>query len=270
MNILKDEKKEAIITGLVEGVSIRSLERMSGVHRDTIMRLMVKTGNNCENIMDTRMNKLTCKNIEIDELWTYVGKKQRHVTMDDNPYEVGDFWTFVAVDSDTKLIPCYKVGKRDLFTAKEFIADLSSRLDNRIQLSSDKLKAYVEAVECGFGGDVDYGQIVKSYEAEPIGAGRYSPPKVIYTTKQFIVGSPDPRKICTSHVERLNLSIRMQNRRFTRLTNAFSKKLENLKAAVSLYFTYYNFVRIHNSLRITPAMAAGVTNKVWNISDLLN
>ena len=270
MNILKDEKKEAIITGLVEGVSIRSLERMSGVHRDTIMRLMVKTGNNCESIMDTQMHKLTCKNIEVDELWTYVGKKQRHVTIDDNPYEVGDFWTFVAVDSDTKLIPCYKVGKRDLFTAKEFISDLSSRLDNRIQLSSDKLKAYVEAVEYGFGGNVDYGQIVKSYEAEPIGAGRYSPPKVISTMKQFIVGSPDPNKICTSHVERLNLTIRMQNRRFTRLTNAFSKKLENLKAAVALYFTYYNFVRVHSSLRVTPAMAAGLTDKVWNISDILN
>jgi IS1 family transposase len=270
MNILKAEKKQAIIGGLVEGVSIRSLERMTGVHRDTIMRLLVKTGNSCENLMDTKMRKLTCKNIEVDELWAYVGKKQRHVRLTDNPNEVGDFYTFVALDPDTKLIPSYRVGKRDFATTYAFITDLESRLNNRIQISSDKLRAYVDAIDLAFGGNVDYGQIVKSYEAEPIGPGRYSPPKVTSTVKRYIIGNPNPNKICTSYVERQNLTIRMQSRRFTRLTNAFSKKIENMKAAVALHFAHYNFVRIHGSLRITPAMAAGVTNHVWSISELLD
>jgi IS1 family transposase len=270
MNILQNEKKESIIGGLVEGLSIRSLERMTGVHRDTIMRLLVKTGNACEDIMDTKMHNLSCKNIEVDELWAYVGKKQRHVTMTDNPNEVGDFYTFVALDSDTKLIPTYKVGKRDFPTAYAFITDLESRLDNRIQISSDKLKAYVEAIDLAFGGNVDYGQIVKSYETEPIGPGRYSPPKVISTIKEYIIGNPNPDKICTSYIERQNLTIRMQVRRFTRLTNAFSKKLENLKAAVALHFAHYNFCRIHGSLRITPAMAAGITDHVWSLGEIVN
>lgn len=269
MNFLNSKKQEMIIGALVEGVSIRSTERMTGVHRDTIMRLLVKAGDSCEKIMNTEMRNLSCKNIEVDEVWSYVGKKQRHVGIEDNPNEVGDFYTFVALDSDTKLVPVYKVGKRDIYTAQIFISDLASRLNNRIQLSSDKLKAYVEAVEIGFGGEVDYGQIVKSYETEPIGPGRYSPPEVVSTMKQCIVGFPDPRKICTSYVERQNLTVRMQVRRFTRLTNAFSKKLDNMKAAVALHFAHYNFVRVHGSLRITPAMAAKITDHVWSISDLL-
>jgi IS1 family transposase len=269
MNILKSGKQEVVIGGLVEGSSIRSIERMTGVHRDTIMRLMLKVGNTCEEIMDITMRNLPCKNIEVDEVWAYVGKKQRHVTINDNPNEVGDFYTFVALDSETKLIPAYKVGKRDLPTAQAFISDLSSRLSNRIQLSSDKLKAYVDAVEIAFGADIDYGQIVKSYEAEPIGPGRYSPPKVTSVLKEYITGNPDFNKICTSFVERQNLTVRMQMRRFTRLTNAFSKKLKNLKAAVALHFTHYNFVRIHGTLRMTPAMAAGVTKELWSIGDLI-
>jgi len=205
----------------------------------------------------------------VDEVWSYVGKKQRHVSIEDNPNKVGDFYTFIALDADTKLVPVYTVGKRDIYTAQIFMTDLSSRLTNRIQLSSDKFKAYVEAVEIGFGGDVDYGQIVKSYEAEPIGPGRYSPPKVVSTTKSAVVGFPDPHKISTSYVERQNLTVRMQIRRFTRLTNGFSKKLENMKAAVALHFAHYNFVRVHGTLRITPAMAAEVTSRIWSISDLL-
>lgn len=269
MNILISEKKEAIIGGLVEGISIRSLERMTGVHRDTIMRLLVNTGNICENLMDISMRNLSCKHIEVDELWAYVGKKQRHVKMTDNPNEVGDFYTFVALDPDTKLIPTYKVGKRDLATAYAFITDLESRLTNRVQISSDKLRAYVDAIDFAFGGNVDYAQIVKSYEAEPIGPGRYSPPKVISTAKQHIIGNPNPDRICTSYVERQNLTVRMQSRRFTRLTNAFSKKIENLKAAVALHFAHYNFVRIHGTLRITPAMAAGITDHVWSLEEIV-
>jgi len=207
MNNLKSEKQEMIIEALVEGSSmegssIRSIERMTGVHRDTIMRLLVKVGGACENIMDSTMRNLSCNDIEVDEIWSFVGKKQRHVGLKDNPHQVGDFYTFVALDSETKLIPTYRVGKRDLFTAKAFISDLASRLKNRIQLSSDKLKAYVEAVEAEFGADIDYGQIVKSYEAEPIGPGRYSPPKVISVEKEYIIGNPNPDKICTSYVER--------------------------------------------------------------------
>lgn len=165
MNILKTEKQAMVIGGLVEGSSIRSIERMTGVHRDTIMRLMVKVGSICEEIMNKTMRNLSCKNIEVDEVWSFVGKKQRHVDLNDDPDRVGDFYTFIALDADTKLIPAYRVGKRDLPTAHAFISDLSSRLSNRIQLSSDKLKAYVEAVEMSFGADIDYGQIVKSYEA---------------------------------------------------------------------------------------------------------
>ena len=200
----------------------------------------------------------------------FVGKKQRHLTEDDDESRTGDMWTFVALDADSKIVPCYRVGKRDGVTANAFIDDLADRLSNRIQLSSDSLSAYVEAVERAWGGQVDYGQIVKHYEAEPIGPGRYSPPKVIDATVLAIQGNPDPVHICTSHVERQNLTMRMGMRRFTRLTNAFSKKLENLKAAVALHFAYYNFVRVHKTLRVTPAMEAGVTDKLWSLGDLMD
>ncbi len=269
MNILNTDKQEMVLGALVEGSSIRSTERMTGVHRDTIMRLLVRASDSCGKIMNAEMRNLSCKNIEVDELWSYVGKKQRHVRIDDDPSQVGDFYTFVALDADTKLIPVYAVGKRNLFTAEIFLQDLASRLTNRIQLSSDRFQPYMEAVERSFGGDVDYGQIVKSYEAEPSGAGRYSPPKVIATIRTGLVGNPDPYKISTSYVERQNLTVRMQIRRFTRLTNAFSKKLDNLKAVVAFHFAHYNFVRVHGSLRMTPAMAAGITDHIWSISDLL-
>jgi IS1 family transposase len=270
MNILKAEKQEMVIKGLVEGSSIRSIERMTEIHRDTIMRLLVKVGDSCEQIMDKTMRNLTCKDIEIDEVWAYVGKKQRHVSLMDDPNKVGDFWTFVALDSETKLIPAYKVGKRDLPTAQAFVCDLASRLSNRIQLSSDKMLAYIEAVEAGFGANVDYGQIVKSYEAEPLGSGRYSPPRIVSVIKEYVVGNPDANKICTSFVERQNLNMRICMRRFTRLTNAFSKKLENLKAAVALHFVHYNFIRIHKTLRVTPAIQAKITDHIWTWEELLD
>jgi IS1 family transposase len=226
-------------------------------------------GQNCEKILDSTLHNLTCKNIQVDEIWCYVGKKQRHLDETDNIDEMGDQWVFVAIDADSKLIPSYIVGKRSADNAQAFIKDLSERLDNRIQLSSDALTAYIEAVELAFGSDVDYGQIVKAYEAEPMGAGRYSPPKVIGAEKIIVSGMPKRSKISTSYVERQNLTIRMQMRRFTRLTNAFSKKLDNLKAAVALHFAHYNFVRIHGSLRVTPAMEAGVTDRLWSIRDLM-
>lgn len=275
-NHLKREKQEQAIGALVEGSSIRSTERMTGVHRDTIMRLMQRVGMGCEALMDSELRNLECARVQVDELWGFVQKKQRHVRPEDDQSQVGDFWTFVAIDADTKLVPSFRVGKRDAETAHAFMDDLASRLRGRVQISADALRAYVDAVDFAFGSDVDFGQIVKSYEAEPIGPGRYSPPKVVAVDKRAVWGDPDPDHISTSYIERLNLTTRMQVRRLTRLTNAFSKKPENLRAALALHFAHYNFVHRHRTLttqrkglKTTPAMAAGVSDRPWSISDLL-
>jgi IS1 family transposase len=269
MNRTPLARRTQVISALVEGNSIRSAERMTDTHRDTIMRLLVQVGAGCEKLMDERMRGLGCRRVQVDEIWTFVGKKQRWVTAEDDRSRVGDQWTFVALDADTKLVPAYRVGKRDLPTATAFLGDLSERLANRVQLSSDALDAYVDAAEQAFGADVDYGQIVKVYEAEPVGPGRYSPPKVVDAYRSVIQGGPDQAHISTSYVERQNLTMRMSMRRFTRLTNAFSKKVENLRAAVALHFAHYNFVRIHGKLRVTPAMAAGVTDRPWSLEELV-
>lgn len=269
-NHLHREKQETAVRCLVDGASVRATERIAGVHRDTILRLMGRLGEGCASLMDSEMRGLACRQVQVDEIWGYVGKKQRHLAPGDDQSRLGDVWTFVAVDSDTKLVPAYRVGKRDRETAVAFMVDLSSRLQNRVQISSDALSAYVDAVEIAFGADVDYAQVVKSYEAEPAGSGRYSPPHVTAVHRTPIMGNPDYWKVSTSHVERQNLTIRMGMRRFTRLTNGFSKKIENLKAAVAVHFAYYNFVRVHKTLRVTPAMAAGVTPRLWTIGDLLD
>ena len=269
MNRTPLARRTQIINCLVEGNSIRSTERMTDTHRDTIMRLLVEVGDGCAALMDEQMRALPCRRIEVDEIWAYVGKKQRHMTALDDPRRLGDQYTFVALDPETKIVPAYRIGKRDLPTATAFIADLSDRLANRVQLSSDALAAYVEATERAFGADVDYGQIVKFYEAEPVGRGRYSPPHVVGAERSVIVGNPDQAHISTSLIERQNLTMRMSMRRFTRLTNAFSKKIENLRAAVSLHFAHYNFVRVHRSLRITPAMEAGVADRLWSLDELV-
>ncbi len=269
MNKLKVEQQVSIISALVEGNSIRSIERMTGIHRDTIMRLGVKVGEGCQQLLDCEMRNLKCTDLQVDEIWSFVGKKQRSITKSDNPLTVGDQWTYVALDRDSKLIPAFRIGKRTRATTNAFIKDLSERLSNRVQLSSDGLKAYVEATEQAFGANVDFAQIVKSYEADPIGPGRYSPPKVSKTESWSVTGNPNPARICTSHVERQNLTMRMSMRRFTRLTNAFSKKLDNLKAAAALHFAHYNFVRIHSSIRVTPAMESGISDSIWTIQDLI-
>lgn len=269
VNRLPIERQAQIIHALVEGNSIRSVERMTDTHRDTIMRLSVRIGEGCAALMDKEMRGLNCQRVQVDEIWAYVGKKQRNLSLADNRARMGDMWTFVALDPDTKLVPSYLVGKRDLSHATAFLNDLSERLTNRVQLSSDGLKAYVEATERAFGGEVDYGQIVKIYDAEPAGAGRYSPPHVVRADRTVIAGKPSQAHISTSLVERQNLTMRMCMRRFTRLTNGFSKKVENLRAAVGLHFAHYNFVRIHKTLRVTPAMAAGVSNRLWTMEDLL-
>ena len=266
-NILRREKQEAVIRCLINGSSVRATERITDVHRDTILRLLVRVGGNCERMLDQTMRGLTCRRIQVDEIWGYVAKKQRHIKPSDDPSRTGDMWTFVALDPETKLVPVYRLGQRDLLTATAFMADLSSRLVNRVQLSSDALRAYVEASELAFGADVDYGQIVKSFEAEPIGPGRYSPPRVVSATRIPVLGDPDPVHISTSLIERQNLTMRMNIRRLTRLTNAFSKKLDNLKAAVALHFAYYNFGRVHQTLRVTPAMEAGLTDHIWELDE---
>lgn len=268
-NTLPAEKQYAIIRALVEGVSIRSIERMTEVHRDTIMRLMVRVGQASEKLLDQMMRDLNCTDIEIDEIWGYVAKKQKHVQDDDNPKVVGDQWTYVAIDANTKLIPCFRTGKRDFANTRAFILDLASRLSNRVQLSSDALATYPTSIRQAFGEAVDYAQIVKVYEEEPE-SGKYSPPEVVRIEKTPIIGTPVEELVCTSYVERQNLTIRMSNRRMTRLTNAFSKKLENHKAAMALHFANYNLCRVHRTLRMTPAMAAGITDHVWSITDLVD
>ena len=239
-NNLTTEKKVQAISMLAEDSSIRAIERITGVHRDTIMRLGVRVGKACEKIHDTKMQGLICKNIEVDEIWGYIGKKQKNVTPAERNTGAGDAWTFIALDSDTKLIPSYLVGKRDGYHADMFIGDLASRLISRIQLSSDGLSSYEDAVERGFGCEVDYGQVVKTYSLSHLGnlkeaATRYSPCEVVKIERNVIMGQPEPCLITTSHIEKQNHTLRMHCRRLTRLTNAFSKKIENFKVAVSQF-----------------------------------
>ncbi len=269
-NILQRQKQVAVLNALVEGVSVRSTERMLDVSRETVLSLLVRVGEGCAALHDRMMRELPCQRIECDELWGYVQKKQRNLTERDDAAQVGDTWTFVAIDADTKLVPAYRVGKRDAITAQAFVADLASRMRNMVQISTDGLGLYVEAIEQSFGVDVDYAQVVKSFEAEPIGPGRYSPPKVSKVQKTPIIGNPDMRAASTSFVERQNLTMRMGIRRLTRLTNAFSKKLRNHRAATALHFAHYNLVRQHQTLRVTPAMAAGVTAEMWSMEQLLD
>lgn len=268
-NILPLEKQVTVIHALAEGTSIRAIERMTGIHQDTIGRLALRVGAACEKLMDEKMRNLEVTSIQVDEIWGFIGKKQRNCRRKDSR-ELGDVWTWIALDRTTKLIPSYVVGKRDAYHANAFMYDLAGWVKNRPQISSDGLHAYAAAVERGFGANVDYGQIVKSFASdESVPQGKYSPAEVVSVSKESIMGSPIESDICTSHVEKQNHTLRMHCRRLTRLTNAFSKKLENFKAAVALNFAYYNFVKIHGSIRCTPAMAAGVSPSIWKVSDLV-
>lgn len=268
-NILSREKQVRIISALAEDASIRAIERMTGVHRDTVMRLGVRVGEGCRRILDRIMRNLVCEQLQLDEIWGFIRKKQKNARPGEA--DAGDVWTFVAIDAKSKAVPCFKVGKRDSETAKAFVCDLSDRLANRVQISTDALAAYVDAVEEGFGGNVDYGQIVKSYESEkPLPASsRYSPPSMVSVSKTIINGNPEPWNISTSYIERQNLTLRMHCRRLTRLTLSFSKKLENFEAAVGLHFAYYNLVKIHRSIRMSPAMAIKATDRLWSVEDLI-
>ncbi|HEY4240146.1 MAG TPA: IS1 family transposase [Kofleriaceae bacterium] len=268
-NHLHPKKQLAVLATLVEGCSVRSTERLTGVHRDTICRLLVRVGAGCEALLDARMVDLPCRRLELDEMWSFVLKKQRAVTPAEAATGIGDQWIYVAICADSKVIPSYRVGKREAVNTNAFVADLAGRLRNRVQLSTDGLRQYVEAIDEAFGSDVDYAQIVKEYESEPIGEGKYSPPKISTVAKTPIVGEPIAEWVSTSYVERQNLTMRMGMRRFTRLTNGFSKKVENHRAAVALHVAHYNFVRVHSTLRTTPAMAAGVESVAWDMADLL-
>jgi IS1 family transposase len=269
-NVLSAEKQTAIIAALAEGSSIRSIERIMGVHRDTIMRLGVKVGKGCGMLLDSKMQDLDCHYLQFDEIWGFIGKKERHVRVDD-ALEMGDVWTYCAIDSETKLVPTFKVGKRNRETTTAFVQDVASRLRNRVQISTDALHGYIEAVEQSFGADVDYGQIVKVYTHDAVQhpERKYSAPSFASAMRRPITGSPEMELVSTSHIERLNATTRLHVKRLSRLTLAFSKKLENFQAAVALHFAYYNFVKRHNSLRCTPAMAAGVEKDFWSVGDLV-
>ena len=269
-NVLNKDKQIAVIGALAEGSSIRSIERLTGVHRDTIMRLGVKVGKGCAMLMDSKMQDLDCHYLQFDELWGFIGKKERHVSVDDNP-ELGDVWTFCAIDSETKLVPSFKVGKRTHATTTEFVQDVASRMRHRVQVSSDAMHLYVEAMELAFGADVDYGQCVKVYvhDSAHHPERQYSAPHFASAVRRPITGNPEMELVSTSHVERLNATTRLHMRRLTRLTLAFSKKLENFEAAVGLHFAYYNFVKRHNTLRCTPAMAAGIERDFWSVGQLV-
>jgi IS1 family transposase len=267
-NVLDGKKQVAIISALAEGSSIRSIERITGVHRDTIMRLGVRVGKGCANVLDHKMRNLPCRHLEFDEIWGFIGKKERHMQPEDDP-QLGDVWTFCAIDADTKLVPSFKVGKRDAATANAFVSDVAGRLKNRVQISSDALRAYVEAVEQAFGANVDFAQIVKAYVFDESADRHYSAPEIVITEKRAVAGRPDMDRASTSYVERLNGTTRLHMRRLTRLTYAFSKKLENFEAAVALHFAYYNFVKRHSTLRATPAMAAGIERDFWTVENLV-
>ena len=270
-NVLNTDKQIAVIGSLAEGSSIRSIERATGVHRDTIMRLGVRVGQGCKILMDRKMRDLPCECLELDEIWGFIGKKDRHVRPGDD-LDFGNVWTFCAIDADTKLVPSFHVGKdRDQRTAKVFMLDLASRMKNRVQISTDGLKAYVDAVDYAFGNDVDYGQIVKTYGTveSTTDHRRYSAPEIIEIEKKVISGRPNFDLISTSYIERLNGTTRQHMKRLARLTYAFSKKRENFDAAVALHFAYYNFVRRHSTTRCTPAMAAGIEQSYWSVGDLV-
>jgi IS1 family transposase len=275
MNKLSLERKTQVIKVLCEGNSIRSTARITGTAINTVVKLLREVGFACLAYQDEAMRNLTCKKLQCDEIWSFVYAKEKNVPEEHlGEFGYGDVWTFTAIDADTKLVPSWLVGSRSFACARDFIGDLKTRLANRVQLTTDGHRMYVEAVECTFGADIDYGMLVKLYGPEPEGERRYSSAECVGATKRVMQGNPDYKTISTSYVERQNLTMRMGMRRFTRLTNAFSKKLENHQYALALYFMHYNFARSHKTLSNpypkSPGMAAGLTNHIWAIDEIVN
>lgn len=270
MNTLPIGKKAQVLNALVEGNSIRATVRMTGVAKNTVVKLLVEIGKACEKYQNEHLRNLRCKQIQCDEIWSFVGAKEKNAAIEKKEQGGGDVWTWVALDPETKLVPSFMVGDRGTRTAHYFMEDLASRLANRIQLTTDGHRVYLNAVESAFGSNIDYAMLVKIYGNEGEAETRYSPAECVGCQTVGIMGSPKPHQISTSHVERQNLTMRMQMRRFTRLTNAFSKKVENHLWAVALHFMHYNFCCVHQSLRVTPAIQAGVADRVWTIWDIIN
>lgn len=269
MNRLKREKQEMILKLLVEGNSIRSVERITGVHRDTIGRLVKKVGRLCQAYMDDNLRGLWCEAIECDEIWTYVGKHQRRLSPEEQGNGMGDHYVFVALDRDTKLVPIFMVGQRDASTAYQFMLELRERVINTFQLTTDQFGGYRNTVPAVFGRGVHYAQLRKVYHGDGSGREGYNPAALKGVRINTVIGKPDQSKISTSFVERQNLTIRTQLKRFARLTNAASKKAECLKAALSVHFWHYNYMRVHSSLNMTPAMAAGIAENKFDWSYVL-
>jgi len=266
-NILDTSKRSQILSMLVEGMSMRSVSRITGVSINTVSKLLIDAGNACGEYHDKTVRNVKSKRIQCDEIWSFVGAKQKNVKKMKVPVNgAGDVWTWTALDADSKLIVSYLVGGRDATYADAFMQDVGERLATRVQLTTDGHKAYLEAVEGAFGADVDYAQLIKIYgNSNESSKGRYSPAECTGTKKRSVEGEPDKKHVSTSYVERMNLNIRMGNRRFTRLTNAFSKKIDNHLHMLSLYFVHYNFCRIHTSLKVSPAMAAGVSDVLYDM-----
>lgn len=272
MNRLDSKRQTQVIAALVEGNSIRATARMTGVSKPTILKLLADAGRACYEYQDKVLRDLPCKRIQCDEIWSFCYAKEKNVPKNkQGKFGYGNVWTWTAICADTKLVPCWLVAERNVTAANAFMADLASRLKNRVQITTDGHKTYLEAIEGAFGSEVDYSMLVKIYGNEPQPQDvRYSPAVCLAAQGVRIQGNPDPKHISTSFAERQNLTMRMSMRRFTRLTNAFSKKVQNLEAAVALHFMYYNFCRIHQTLRVTPAMEAGVTNKIWKLNDIID
>ena len=271
MNRLDTKGRAQILNMLCEGMAIRAVARVTGKSKNTISKLLVSAGKVCSAYQDEHFRNLTTARVEVDEIWSFVYAKKKNVAAAKAaPEGAGDVWTWTAIDADSKLVMSWLVGGRDGEYALSFMDDLKSRLANRVQLTSDGHRAYLEAVEEAFGADVDYAQLIKIYGKAPETAkGRYSPAECTGIKKYRVEGDPDINKVSTSYVERQNLTMRMHMRRFTRLTNGFSKKVENHEASIALHFMYYNFVKIHTTLKCSPAMAAGVTDKLWEMTDVV-
>jgi len=271
MNRLDPKERAQILHMLCEGMAIRAVARITGKSKNTISKLLVDAGKVCSAYQDAQFRNLDTRRVEVDEIWSFVYAKKKNVaTAKAAPEGAGDVWTWTAIDADSKLVMSWLVGGRDGEYALSFMDDLKSRLANRVQLTSDGHRSYLEAVEEAFGADVDYAQLVKMYGKGPETAkGRYSPAECTGIKKIKVEGDPDINKVSTSYVERQNLTMRMHMRRFTRLTNGFSKKVANHEASIALHFMYYNYVKIHKTLKCTPAMAAGVTGKLWEMKDVV-
>jgi IS1 family transposase len=271
MNRLPIEKRTQILSALVEGNSPRSTVRMTGAAMNTVLKLLADLGEACSEYQDKALLNLCCKRIQCDEVWQFCYSKAKNVPLEkQGKFGFGDVWTWVALDAETKLVPCWTIGDRSAGTAYTFIKDLAARLAKRVQLTTDGHRAYLSAVEEAFGTDIDYAMLVKLYGNDAEKEVRYSPAECIGCQAARITGQPDPKHVSTSYVERQNLTMRMSVRRFTRLTNAFSKKIENFGHAVAIHYMHYNFARIHRTLRVTPAMEAGVADHVWTLEEIVS